>query len=144
MGYQDGLAAAGLPYRNDYVTHGDLQRGGGFEKTNALLDAHPEITAIVAANDLMALGAMSAVQQRGLRVGVDISVTGFDDIPAAEYAHPPLTTVHQPIYQIGQRLVNLLDNLILGEASLETQLLLSSKLMIRASTGISPKGGKRR
>jgi LacI family transcriptional regulator len=144
MGYRDGLASAGLPYRSEYVVHGDLQRAGGFAQANALLDAYPEISAIVAANDLMALGAIGAVQRRGLQVGVDVSVTGFDDIPAAEYAHPALTTVYQPIYQIGQRLVSLLDQLIMGEVPRETQLLLSSKLMIRASTGVYQKRGGER
>ncbi len=143
QGYRDGLSAAELLYRSDYVRYGDLQRAGGFEKANELLNANPQITAIVASNDLMALGAMSAVQQHGLLVGADISVTGFDDIPAAEYAHPPLTTVYQPIYQIGQRLVSLLDNLILDSVPQETQLLLSSKLIVRASSGLNRRGGER-
>ncbi|MEO8393495.1 MAG: LacI family DNA-binding transcriptional regulator [Chloroflexota bacterium] len=143
LGYRDGLSAAGLPYRADYVTHGDLQRSGGFAQANALLDAYPDLTAIVASNDLMALGALSAVQARGLQVGIDISVTGFDGIPAAEYAHPPLTTLHQPIYEIGRRLVALLNHLILGSAPEEpqTQSLLSSTLIVRASTGRNTKGG---
>jgi LacI family transcriptional regulator len=140
-GYQDGLAAAGIEYRADYVTHGDLQRSGGYERANALLDAHPEITAIVASNDLMALGAISAVQARGMQVGTDVSVTGFDGIPAAEYAHPALTTLHQPIYQIGQRLVALLNHLIVGSAPEETQSLLTSTLIVRASTGRNTRGG---
>ncbi len=134
-GYQDGLAAAGLAYRGDYVVTGDLQRTGGYQQTNLLLDAHPEITAIAACNDLMALGAIHAAHERGLQVGVDLSITGFDDIPVAEYAHPPLTTVHQPIYEIGRRLTDLLINLIMGEAQEETHILLSSSLIVRASTG---------
>ena len=134
-GYREGLSAAGLAYRDDYVTYGDLQRAGGYQQANVLLEAHPEITAIVACNDLMALGAMHAAQERGLEVGVDLSITGFDDIPVAEYAHPPLTTVHQPIYEIGRRLAELLSSLIDGEAQENTQILLSSTLMIRASTG---------
>jgi LacI family transcriptional regulator len=143
LGYRDSLSAAGLPYRADYVTQGDLQRSGGFAQANTLLDAHPELTAIVASNDLMALGAISAVQARGLQVGVDISVTGFDGIPAAEYSHPPLTTLHQPIYEIGRRLVALLNHLILGSTpeAAQTQSLLSSTLIVRASTGRNTRGG---
>ncbi len=141
MGYRDGLSAAGLPYRAEYVTHGDLQRAGGFEQANRLLDMHPEITAIVACNDLMALGAMHAAQERGLQIGADLSITGFDDIPVAEYAHPPLTTVRQPIYEIGGRLADLLINLITGSAQEDTHILLSSSLMIRASTA-PRRGGK--
>ncbi len=141
MGYRDGLAAADFPYRADYVVHGDLQRVGGFQQTHALLDAHPELTAIVASNDLMALGAMQAAQERGLEVGVDLSITGFDDIPVAEYTHPSLTTVHQPIYEIGRRLADLLSSLINGETHDQMQMLLTGTLTIRASTG-ARRGGK--
>jgi LacI family transcriptional regulator len=141
MGYCDGLAAAGLKYRAEYVLYGDLQRGSGFQQCNALLNAHPEITAIVASNDLMALGAIDAAQKRGLRIGVDLSITGFDNIPVAEYAHPPLTTFHQPIYEIGKRLTDLLISLINGDAPQQVQTLLSGTLMIRASTG--PRQGGR-
>ncbi len=141
MGYRDGLAAAGLDYRADYVVHGDLQRTGGYQQSNTLLDAHPEITAIVACNDLMALGAMQAAQERGLEVGVDLSITGFDDIPVAEYARPPLTTVHQPIYEIGRRLADLLSSIVTGEPPEQTQMLLSSNLVVRASSGPRREGG---
>ena len=141
-GYREGLVAANLPYHPEYVRHGDLLRTGGFRCTNELLDQSPEITAIVASNDLMALGAMSAVQGRGWQVGSDISIAGFDDIPAAEYAHPALTTVHQPIYEIGQLLVNVLDSAIGGRATEKTQTLLPTTLMIRASTGYK-RGGQR-
>lgn len=135
IGYRQGLSAAGLTYRSEYVAYGDLQRSGGSQQTNLLLDAYPEITAIVACNDLMALGAMQAAQARGLQVGVDISITGFDDIPAAEYAHPPLTTIRQPIYEIGTQLANLVISLIAGEAQEQTQILIPSTLINRASTG---------
>lgn len=136
MGYRDGLGAENLDYREDYVVHGDLQRTGGFQGANNLLDAHPEITAIVACNDLMALGAMHAAQARGLEVGADLSITGFDDIPVAEVAHPPLTTVHQPIYEIGRRLADLLSRIVNGEPPEQMQMLLSSTLVVRASSGL--------
>ncbi len=141
QGYREALTGAGLPYRAEYVRHGDLLRSGGYQHTTALLDANPEITAIAACNDLMALGAMIAVQERGLRVGVNVSIAGFDDIPAAEYAHPPLTTVHQPIYEIGQRLVELLNTQILGEPQEQTQTLLLGNLVIRESSG-ERRGGR--
>lgn len=139
-GYCEGLAAADLPYRDEFVRYGDLMQSGGYMHANALLDQHPQMTAIVACNDLMALGAMSAAQARGLRVGYDLSITGFDDIPAAEYAHPPLTTIHQPMHEIGKLLVKILDSLIRGESTEQTQILLSSTLVIRASTS-RRKGG---
>jgi LacI family transcriptional regulator len=140
-GYCEGLSAAGLPFRPEYVTHGNLLRSGGFLNANLLIDQNPQITAIAACNDLMAFGAMSAVQERGLQVGKDISIAGFDDIPAAEYSHPPLTTVRQPIYEIGQRLVDLLNILIAGAPQQDSQILILGELVIRASTG-ERKGGR--
>jgi len=134
-GYADALAAAGLPYREAYVLHGDLLREGGFALTNALLDQFPALTAIVCANDLMALGATAAAQKRGLVVGRDLSITGFDDIPPAEYAHPALTTVHQPVYEIGQRLLHMLVQIIARKTAPETQILLPARLIVRDSTG---------
>ncbi len=83
----------------------------------------------------MALGAMSAAHERGFTVGQDFAVAGFDDIPAAEYAHPPLTTARQPIYEIGQQLVKMLVSLIEGKPIKDTQVLLPSQLVIRASSG---------
>jgi DNA-binding LacI/PurR family transcriptional regulator len=134
-GYCEGLAQAGIPYRPEYVVYGDLWWSGGYQGTQSLLDRHLELTAVIACNDLMALGAMSAIQSRGLLVGRDVAVAGFDDIPAAEYAYPPLTTLHQPIYEIGQRLVKMLMGIIAGTSPQETQVLLPSKLMVRASSG---------
>lgn len=134
-GYRDGLTNAGLPYRADYVIYGNLLRSGGYTGTTQLLDEHPEITTLIACNDLMALGAMSAIKGRGLRVGGDIGVAGFDDIPAAEYSHPTLTTIRQPIYEIGQRLVNMLLSLIKGHPLEDNQILLIPTLRIRESSG---------
>jgi DNA-binding LacI/PurR family transcriptional regulator len=136
-GYRQGLADAGIHYRPEYVVNGDLWWSGGYQGAQALLDHFLELTAIVACNDLMALGAMSAIQGRGLQVGRDIAVAGFDDIPAAEYAYPPLTTVHQPIYEIGQRLVKMLIGIIRGTPPPETQVLLPTQVIVRASSGIA-------
>jgi LacI family transcriptional regulator len=83
----------------------------------------------------MALGTMSAAQQRGLMVGRDVSVAGFDDIPLAEHTHPPLTTVRQPIYEIGQRITRMLTAVIRGETPEEQQVLLTPQLVIRDSCG---------
>ena len=84
----------------------------------------------------MALGAMSAIQERGLVVGKDVAVAGFDDIPMSEATHPPLTTVHQPIYQIGSLVAEILIQLIRGETPEQTQYLLKPRLVIRQSCGL--------
>ena len=78
---------------------------------------------------------MSAVQQRGLVVGGDIAITGFDDTPLAEHAHPPLTTVHQPIYQIGSMVCEMLLLSLMGETPEEQHIILKPTLVIRQSCG---------
>jgi LacI family transcriptional regulator len=137
QGYREGLADGGLPYHPAYVTSGDLQRESGEQAARRLLDAHPDMTALIACNDLMAFGAMTVIEQRGLRVGADIALAGFDDIPAAEYSQPPLTTVHQPIYEIGQRLVNVLLPQLRGETAETSAEILPYTLVVRASSGVA-------
>jgi LacI family transcriptional regulator len=83
----------------------------------------------------MALGAISAAQKRGLTVGRDVAITGFDDIPLAEHSHPPLTTVHQPIYEIGRQICNMLIRLVQGEQVNERHVLLKPQLVVRESCG---------
>lgn len=133
-GYQATLADYGLPYREEYVVRGDLLHSGGYAAANYLLDQHSHLTAIVACNDLMARGAINALQQRGIVVGKDIAVSGFDNIPAAEFMSPSLTTVHQPIYEIGQGLVKMLIGLINREEQ-ETHVILPTTLIVRESSG---------
>jgi LacI family transcriptional regulator len=133
-GYRAALRANGLPYHAEYVVRGDLLRSGGYAAANQLLDNHPYLTAIVACNDLMASGAINALQQRGIVVGKEVAVSGFDNIPAAEYASPSLTTVHQPIYEIGEGLVKMLISLIDGKQQ-ETHVILPTTLVIRESSG---------
>jgi LacI family transcriptional regulator len=104
------------------------------------LDHRP--TAIIACNDLMALGVMSAVHETGLRVGQDVAVAGFDDIPMAKLAHPPLTTVQQPIYQIGRKICWMLLTLLKGELLDEPHVLLKPNIVVRESTDFNLlKGG---
>ncbi|MCL7453006.1 MAG: LacI family transcriptional regulator [Anaerolineae bacterium] len=119
----------------EYVIVGDLTQRGGYTATNQLLDLSPPPTAVVACNDLMALGAISAVQKSGLVVGRDISITGFDDIPPAEHAHPTLTTMRQPIYDIGRQVCSMLIQLIQGEVLTKRHVLLQPTLIVRESTG---------
>jgi DNA-binding LacI/PurR family transcriptional regulator len=111
-----------------------MTQRAGYQLATELLTHQNPPTAIVACNDLMALGAISAAQQLGLEVGVDLAVTGFDNIPLAEHCHPPLTTVHQPIYQIGEMVCEMLINQILSKPLEEGQIILQPSLMIREST----------
>jgi LacI family transcriptional regulator len=134
-GYRQALDDLDITHDNAYVVKGYLTQESGEQAADRLLDLPHPPTAILACNDTMALGAMITVHRRGLRVGQDVAVAGFDDIPAARAASPPLTTVRQPIYDIGCRLAEMLVQLIHGETLEEAQVLVEPELIIRASSG---------
>ena len=136
QGLKDGLAEAGIPADDSLFRIGNLTQRGGYEQASTLLDLPSPPTAIAACNDLMAFGAMSAAQERGLVVGKDISITGFDNIPMAEHSHPPLTTLHQPLYQIGGMVCEMLIHLIRGEKLEKKKILLEPELVVRQSAGL--------
>lgn len=138
-GVRKKIAAHNLELPEGWIRPGDLTQRGGYQQAQALLEAEPPPTAIVAFNDLMAIGAISAALDRGLKVGKDISITGFDDIPMAEHSYPSLTTLNQPIYAIGQQTCEMLVD-ILQEKEVENRhILLQPSLVVRRSTGPAPK-----
>jgi DNA-binding LacI/PurR family transcriptional regulator len=92
-------------------------------------------TAIVAVSDLMALGVMRTLRHAGLRPGEDVAVVGYDDIPTAQYLHPPLSSVRQPIAEVGERIVEMLLGIIHDEPPEERHVLLKPELIVRASSG---------
>jgi len=136
-GYLQAMRSAGLEPDPLWIQRGEGQVAFGEEAALRLLNLPPERrpTAIAALNDLMAIGALRAAQQSGLRVGWDVAIAGFDDTPAARYVHPPLTSVRQPIWQIGQQLIAMLLN-VLNHAYPPSPecILLAPELIIRAST----------
>ncbi len=132
-GFLDSLIRHNIAIDDSLMVTSDLTQQGGYRQANVLLDLPNPPRAIVACNDLMALGAMSAVQQRGLVVGVDIAITGFDDVTLAEHSHPPLTTVHQPVYKIGGMVTEMLVQQIMGEKMDEEQIILKPSLIVRQS-----------
>jgi LacI family transcriptional regulator len=134
-GLRSRLRELSAPLDPDLVRVGDLTQRSGYEQAMELFDLPNPPTAIVAFNDLMAFGAMSAAQNRGLVVGSDISITGFDNTPMASHSHPPLTTVDQPIYQIGSMVCEMLIKCIKGEDLEQRQVLLQPELNIRESSG---------
>lgn len=102
-GYRAALAEAGVAADPALEAAGDFSEASGFRATARLLELEPRPTAIFAANDSMAIGALSALRERGLRVPHDVAVAGFDDIPLAQYLDPPLSSVHVDISALGER-----------------------------------------
>lgn len=136
-GFQAGLLENNLHLDDSLFVCGDLTQSGGYARAVELLERPDPPTAIAACNDLMAFGAISAAQERGLVVGQDIAITGFDNIPMAEHSHPPLTTVHQPIYQIGEMVCTMLIERIRGNPIEKQKVLLEPSLVIRQSSGVA-------
>lgn len=111
-GYRQALQAAGIEERPEYVVMGDGKPESGKNAMEQLLSL-PEIpTAVFCYNDLMAIGAFSAIRQRGLTVPGDISIVGFDDIGIASFTQPPLTTIRQPKHQMGRAATEMLLSLL--------------------------------
>jgi LacI family transcriptional regulator len=134
-GITKGLAKYGITLQKELIRESDLTQGGGYQQASNLLDLSNPPTAIIACNDLMAFGAMSAAHERGLVVGEDIAITGFDDIPMAEHSHPPLTTLHQPIYKIGNIVCEMLIQIIQDVPLEQDQIIMKPSLVIRHSCG---------
>ena len=101
-GYRAALKAAGLPFEQDLVVPGQYTEDSDRMAVERLLDNRVAFTAIFAANDPMAFGAALALHRHNLRVPHDVSLVGFDDLVGALFALPPLSTVHHPVYELGQ------------------------------------------
>jgi LacI family transcriptional regulator len=131
------LAEAGVELRAEWIAHGEGTFEFGYQTTDAWLAApeHKRPTAIVAINDAMAIGAMHAIQDHGLEVGKEIGVSGFDASPYIEYLTPPLTTVAQPVWEVGQRVIEMLVKGLNENTMPEpTGTLLMPSLVIRQSS----------
>jgi LacI family transcriptional regulator len=133
-GYRAGLDAAGVELRQEYVRPGNFYHEAGFEGGAALLDLPEPPTAIFASSDQMALGVYEAVRLRGLRVPDDISVVGFDDLPEARWSSPPLTTVRQPLAEMGLLAARTVLRLARGEELESPRIELATELVVRDST----------
>lgn len=133
-GYKEGLEAAGLPLDKHLVLGETLRRDGGYRAAKQLLALGHPPSAIIGVNDRSALGAMRACQESGLEIGVDIAVAGFDGTEASAHSHPPLTTIHQPVYQIGRQVTGMLLDLVEQRELPQSQFLLEGELLIRSST----------
>src|SRR5262245_56776380 len=137
-GYRDGLAEVGLPYDADLVREADFSQPVGFQQAQALLQLPEPPTAIFASNDVMAFGAMDAARIAGLNIGQEISIVGFDDMFMASQTYPPLTTVRQPLADMGEVALDMLVTLLQGRTVLNLRRELPTELIIRESTGRAP------
>lgn len=100
--YRDGLAGAGLPADDRLVAWGNFSEESGYEAARELLQRQPRPTAVFAANDMMAIGCLRAAEEFGLKIPRDLTVVGADDVSLASYVRPRLTTLRQPMYDIGR------------------------------------------
>lgn len=132
-GYRAALKDRGLAADTDLIVEGDFTEDGGYAAMQQLLPRQPE--AVFAASDTMALGALRALRAAGRRVPEDIALVGFDDMPFATRADPPLTTVRQPIHRAGAVAAETLIGLIEEPESAPRRIVLPTELVIRASCG---------
>jgi LacI family transcriptional regulator len=133
-GHRAGLEAAGIAPNPALVQPGDFYHEAGFRGATELLSSADPPTAIFAASDQMAFGVYEAVRRRGLRVPDDVSVVGFDDLPEARWASPPLTTVRQPLSEMGMLAARTVLRLARGEEIESPRVELATDLVVRDST----------
>jgi LacI family transcriptional regulator len=138
-GYQAAMASAGLPVDPGLVYHSDWHIEGGMAAARHLLTLPDPPTAIFALNDNMAMGVMQVARERGLQIPRDLSVVGVDDIEMTACLTPRLTTVRQPLQEMGRVASGLLMRLIEGQQVEATRLDLVNRLIVRESTGPPPK-----
>lgn len=132
-GFRRALKEAGVEIPTSYVQTGNLDRQSGFEAALRVLRLPLRPTAIFAANDLMAMGALLAVRELGLHCPEDVSVVGFDNLDVVELLMPPLTTVQQPAYKLGATAAELLLQRIAGVTGPAREIVLDTELVRRAS-----------
>ena len=133
-GYKAALRAHHMIEEPQLIYSGTFFQPDGYAGASALLDLDNPPTAIFASNDVMAMGAMDAVRSRGLRVPEDISILGFDDIPQAELVRPALTTVRQPLEQMGRVATQMLLDMLKNPEKKVNRLELPTELIVRSST----------
>jgi LacI family transcriptional regulator len=135
-GYRSALDRAGLAYDPALVREGDFHHEGGFSSGAELLALDDRPTAIFAGSDQQAFGVYEAARRLGLRVPQDLSIIGFDDLPVARWASPPLTTVRQPLAEMGRAAAQMLGDLIAGVPLRTNRIELSTELIVRESTAV--------
>jgi LacI family transcriptional regulator len=139
LGWEDALQAAGLPPHPEQVAVGDWSAESGEQAFHRLLAQYPELDAVFASNDQIALGVIKAAYDLKIRIPDQLGVIGFDNSPESAYFVPPLTTIYQPQYEVGCAAITLLDMNIRArreriQASVQEKQWLQPELVIREST----------
>ncbi|MCD4738198.1 MAG: LacI family DNA-binding transcriptional regulator [Anaerolineae bacterium] len=136
QGYLESMEEAGLPVEPEWIERRENVYADAYAAALRLLalPAAHRPSAIIALTDLMAMGVLNAAWDAGLEPGRDLAVVGFDDAPMARFLRPPLTSLRQPIAEVGERLVTMLVNLVKGQLSAKPHILLQPELIVRASS----------
>ncbi|MGB3715281.1 MAG: LacI family DNA-binding transcriptional regulator [Candidatus Promineifilaceae bacterium] len=132
-GYQKALSESRLPFDRRLCSEGDLSESSGYYSAQRLLPLKPD--ALFVASDIMAVGALRAIREKGLNIPEDIAIVSFDDLPPATRTTPPLTTVRQPIRRLGIELVNSLLDIIQNGPLPPRRVVFGTELVIRESCG---------
>ena len=134
--YMQRLASSGFEPDETWIEDGKFTEEGGAEATRHILKRHPDVTAIFAQNDKMAIGALHLLGRLGIDVPRDVSVVGFDDLQHAAFVRPSLTTVHLPLYQVGSLACEKLIEKLRGNKAEPISEILSTHLIVRDSTAM--------
>lgn len=134
-GYVEALNAYDIPFDTDLILYGDYTKAGAKEAVLRMLGDHPDVTAIFAISDVMAIGAMQAVRESGRRVPADVAVVGYDDIEFASYVRPALSTVKQNGEEMGRSAVRQVLRLIRNPGRTPDKVTLPVELVVRESCG---------
>jgi len=134
-GYQDALRNAGIPLRESFIIHSSFRQEGGYEAMVRLLNMSKRPRAVVLGNNLMTLGALQAINERHVRIPEDLALVGFDDMPWGAFLNPPLTAVAQPAEDLGRAAAQLLLERLKDPKRIIRQVVLPTRLIVRASCG---------
>lgn len=133
-GYIQTLMRHGLPYSNELIVNADFTFEGGFAACKALIDRGKNFDAVFAANDMMAIGVIECLTQHHIQVPEDVAVVGFDNIRMAGWYKPALSTISQPVYEMGQLAVKMVLEQMMDNTVEAQTVMLTPELIIRHSS----------
>jgi LacI family transcriptional regulator len=132
-GYKEAMDKYGI-YNEKLIFEGDFTIDGGIKSTNVIIEHHDKIDAIFYSNDIMALAGIKLLLRKGFKIPEDISIIGFDNIHISEIFEPELTTIAQPIYEMGKQSCKLLIDIIDNKNILNKQIYFKTELIVRGTT----------